>query len=84
MKIIAPVKDFVARWPMHTASIICLAVVVAISPQQIGNLFLKACVIFGAGCLGYWVNQWRFGRSDNDWQECALMCAAMIAAGIAV
>lgn len=87
------------HWPMHIVTSLLACAVLVIAPQQFGLLIYKSCLIFGAAIMAYWINRAMFGRKDGvettqtgneknidvqgQWQLVAMICGAMLAAGLA-
>lgn len=83
------VLDFLRDWPLHIVTMVLVGLVLLIAPHQVGILVYKACLQLIAAIGAYWINRLLFARKirENDvhaqWQATAMICAAMIAVGIA-
>jgi hypothetical protein len=87
----ARLARFAREWPLHIATAACFAGVLIIAPQQSGLIIYKASLLLAAAVVAYWLNRTLFHRDTDEgsgdvqdqWQLVAMICAAMIAAGLA-
>ena len=76
-------------WPLHLITTALVALVLVIAPRQAGILVYKAALLTIAAVGAYWINRTLFGREPHGrgvhdrWQMTAMICAAMLAAGLA-
>ncbi len=81
--------SFVHRWALHAAMIVGVGIVMMIAPKQTGLLVYKATLLLIAAIGAYWINRMLFHRRAHEsdlhgqWQMTAMICAAMLAAGLA-
>lgn len=82
-------RKWVSDWPLHIATVILIGAVLVIAPRQIGIVVYKAALLMLAAIGAYWIDRGMFGREPGKgddsgrWQLVALICTAMIAAGLA-
>jgi hypothetical protein len=87
----ARLAKFAREWPLHIAGAACFAGVLIIAPQQSGLIIYKASLLLGSAIVAYWLNRTLFHRDTDEgvgdindqWQLVTMVCAAMIAAGLA-
>jgi len=84
------VRSFARDWPLHLTTIAFVALIAWRFPQQAWLLAYKATLILLAPIGVYWINRWLFRRNvecardiHTQWQTTAMICAAMLAAGLA-
>lgn len=75
-------------WPAWIASIILLAIIHVIAPQQVGLLVYKTAFITWAAICGYWVYRWveldpDDGSDARHLRRCLYVCITMLAFALA-
>lgn len=78
----------IREWPAHILTVLLIAVVLVIAPQQSSLLLYKLCLMSIGAVGGYWISSF-FLRMDGEcgdetdkWRLVALMAAGMIAMGM--
>lgn len=82
------------EWPLHITTVVLIAIVMVIAPQQLGLLVYKAALITLPTVITYWISRWILhldvkkldsGNLTREEQRdlVILIAAAMIAAGLA-
>lgn len=92
--VFGPIMEFIKSWPLHITTVILIGVVYVIAPQQLGLLAYKAALITLPTIIVYWISRWVLHldvdkldsgdlTSEDQWHLVLLICAAMLAAGLA-
>ena len=89
MRALVALARFARDWPLHVITVALIVAVVMIAPRQAGILVYKAALLLIAAVGAYWINRLLFFREPHGgdvqdrWQMTAMICAAMLAAGLA-
>lgn len=89
MRFVTPAIRFAREWPLHLITVMLVIAVLVIAPRQAGILVYKAALLLIAAVGAYWINRLLFFREPHGedihdrWQMTTMICAAMLAAGLA-
>lgn len=60
------VRNLFRMWPAWIVSIILLAIIYQVAPQQIGLIAYKALFLTLGAVVGYWVHVWSLGHITDE------------------